>query len=93
MRTVSYAAILFAALKVSALAQPTNTERALERAIVPNIEGSARDFWIATVNAMGELERVGLIFGLGDNLAFCQDAVDGYRDRFPNSRFICIPAN
>ena len=72
---------------------PTETERAIARAVQANEPKTSREYWISTINAFGDKETVGLIFGMMDNLAFCDEVMRSYRNRYPNNRFFCEPAN
>lgn len=90
------AAVLLCGFCTTAIAQstqPTVTERSIARAVQVNEPNTSREYWISTVNAFGDKETVGLIFGMMDNLAFCDEVMRLYRDRYPNNRFFCEPAN
>lgn len=84
-----------AVLTVLYLAEPALAQEPLERLeqTVQSHSLGGRDYWLVIQNAMGELERVALVFGMADDLAFCNSLVDAYRAQFPSSRFHCEPAN
>lgn len=72
---------------------PSATEKAIADAIRVNEPGTQREYWISTINVLGNKETIGLIFGMGDNWAFCDEVIQTYRNRYPNNRFFCEPAN
>ena len=82
-------------LTVLSVAGPALSQEPLERLeqTVQSHPLGGRDYWLVIQNAMGELERVALVFGMADDLSFCNSLVDAYRAQFPNSRFHCEPAN
>ncbi|RUV66739.1 MAG: hypothetical protein EOR36_32915 [Mesorhizobium sp.] len=92
----SWAGILLAGIMLPTSgmsAEMTETEKAIAGAVFSNVADTSRDYWIATINAFGDKERIGIIFGMTDNLAFCDEVTSTYRARYPNNRFFCEPAN
>jgi hypothetical protein len=86
--------IIFAAAGPSwAGPSPSATEQAIQNAIKTNVPDTSREYWLALINVFGDKDRIGVIFGMGDNLAFCQEVADLYRSRYPNSKYFCEPAN
>jgi|GEM_PF-5988975 len=55
--------------------------------------GGATDYWLAKTNFLGESDRVALVFGLMGDLEFCQDLATLYMQKYPQSRYYCLPAN
>lgn len=55
--------------------------------------GGSTDYWLTKTNFFGDADRVALVFGLMDDLEFCQDLATLYSRKYANSRYYCVPAN
>lgn len=55
--------------------------------------GSNPDQWIEMLNAFGEWERTGLIFGYADDYGECAKAIAGLHEANPGREYRCTPAN
>jgi len=51
------------------------------------------DYWLVKHNAIGEWEKVALVFGFGDNRSACNDYAQLYMQRYTAARVICQAAN
>ena len=67
-------------------------ERILEF-VAENRVGGSPDHWFQVKNAMGEWERVILVFGYADDSSVCMDLVDMARREAPRTEYRCVPAN
>jgi hypothetical protein len=65
----------------------------LENFAATNRIGTDRNYWLTIQNAMGDAEKIAFVFGMMDDLAFCNEMADAYRARYPSTRLFCIPAN
>jgi len=65
----------------------------LEQFAKENRVGEGRNYWLTMQNVMGDAEKIALVFGLSDDLAFCNTMADAYRRQYPNTRLFCTPAN
>jgi hypothetical protein len=61
--------------------------RRLETFVSWNRIGSAGDVWIIKLNAFGQNEKVGLIFGFMDGHQFCREIAEMYMRRFPRASY------
>lgn len=55
--------------------------------------GGSPDYWLTKTNFMGEADRVALVFGLMNDLEFCQDLAALYTRKYAQSEYYCLPAN
>ena len=55
--------------------------------------GVSSDYWIVKHNALGQWEKVALVFGFMDDLKFCDEVTQLYMRRNPSDRYMCQPAN
>lgn len=90
---VALAAIL---LPLAGCSKPSYTEQVsdLVAYLAKGQIGDSRDYWLVKASSLGsDVDRVALVFGLMNDLAFCLDVADLYMRRYPADRYTCIPAN
>jgi hypothetical protein len=89
-------ALAVAALAITAAGcEPTYDDQvlALERLLSKAAIGSSRDYWLVKASSLAANDRVALIFGLGNDYAFCHDLAELYMQQYPADRYVCFPAN
>lgn len=60
----------------------------LQRFVAKEQAGSAADYYL-TKNGN---DRVALVFGMGDDFAFCSELAELYMGRYPLDQYSCVPA-
>ena len=58
-----------------------------------NQYGDDPDYWLATVNTLGDIERVAVVFGMWGDEGFCRNLVTAYKAMYPNTSYFCYRAN
>lgn len=58
-----------------------------------NRYGFAADVWLVKLNALGQYEKVGVIFGFMDDYQFCTEIADLYTKRYPLDSYTCQLSN
>ncbi|MCS0494345.1 hypothetical protein NVS89_04490 [Ancylobacter sp. MQZ15Z-1] len=53
--------------------------------------GESGDYWLVKDNAVGQAERIGLIFGYANDGAACRDTADILNSRYTRANFRCAP--
>jgi hypothetical protein len=71
----------------------TDQFKKFEARVAANRLGSSADHWVVKRNALGEWEKVALVFGFADDRRFCGEVVELYMRRYPSDRYMCLPAN
>lgn len=65
----------------------------LDKFVAKSRIGSSSDVWLTKFNALGDWERVALIFGFMDDREFCEDIAQLYMKKYPVDRYRCDRAN
>jgi hypothetical protein len=71
----------------------TDQFKKFETRVANNRLGASADYWLVKRNALGEWEKVALVFGFMDDRRFCDELIDLYVRRYPSERYRCQPAN
>lgn len=84
---------MFAVVAIAALAgcsdkSYTEQSEALQKTVAKEKIGSSVDYYL-TKNGN---ERIALVFGMGDDFAFCSELAELYMGRYPLDRYSCVPA-
>lgn len=61
--------------------------------VAKNKLGNNNDMWIVKRNVFGELEKVALVFGFGDDADFCRQVIEDQMERYTATQYFCQPAN
>jgi hypothetical protein len=85
---------LFASIGLVGCSETTALDEfeAFEAEIAANQLGSAADHWIEIKNALGEWERVGLVYGYVDDSDECKKAIAGLQKVNFEREYRCVPA-
>lgn len=67
--------------------------KALEKFASKSRIGSSSDQWLMKYNALGQWEKVALVFGFMADVEFCDEVAELYMSKYPSSRYMCFPAN
>ncbi len=68
-------------------------EEAIESFFRKNRFGSAPDVYLTKLNALGQQERVAIIYGFMDDLEFCGEVAELYQRKHPEAKYSCSLAN
>lgn len=66
---------------------------ALETAVRWIKVGHSNDYWMEMKNAMGEWERLALVFGYWNDYEGCQDIIEVLGKKNYAREYRCVPAN
>ncbi len=92
----SKAALILVLLSLATTAWAGDPEEDIkhwDRFVSRNPYGSSKDQWIEKYNALGQWEKVGIVFGFMDDYEFCDDVIKMYMARYPTDRYRCNRAN
>lgn len=84
---------LFATLLFACEESYTDQFKKFEARVAANRLGSSADYWVVKHNALGQWEKVALVFGFMDDRKFCGEVIELYMRRYPSDRYMCLPAN
>lgn len=94
MRTRTTAAAAVCVLLLSSCSEDLESQTTrLEKFVSSNKIGRGKDVWLIKHNALGQPEKVALIFGYIDDHQFCSEVAAMYMRKYHLDRYSCSFAN